>query len=148
MASLSFIPLSAAPTGSASGRLVFRPIWPQVVVPSGPEEGGKGGGSKLDYRWYDGQELRPNWYIYPEEKRKLKDRIIKVAKQKRKIERDLSFARSPAQLGEMMAALNKLQDLLAQLMALHQETVKRWKTHLAAEAEDEMEFMEMLNLIE
>ena len=116
--------------------------------------GNVGGTDWRDWRWFDGQELRPNWYEYPEVQ-KIKKAIVRAAKAKKKVERQLSFAKGQDDLQGLLATLNDLQDRLAALMESYREGLKAWQGAVTRrrvedaqrEADEEAEFMEMLGEI-
>ena len=132
MAYLSFIPCGI-PT---QNRLVFRPFYPQIPT---TVEKNYGGGTNP---WYQDLEMRPNWYAYPE--KKLKKKILSVARKKKKLEETLPYVTSQVVLNTKLADLNKLQDMLSQLMEKHREMLNLHAMQGAAEAEEEAEFMELV----
>jgi len=111
-----------------------------------PAPAGTGAQGGTDYRWYEGQELRPNWYHYPEVK-KLKRELVKAAKAKQKLERDLSFAKGPEDWGALMASLNLLQERIAALLEQYRAMHAAWQAAVARRAEEEEEEAEFMDLL-
>ncbi len=104
--------------------------------PTGQGGAGSGADSQVDWRWYEGQELRPNWYEYPQEVKRLRAQIARAKKRKKKLERSLSFARGADDLQQRLDAVAKLEERLQRLLAL-------WRV---AEQEAD-EFMELITEI-
>lgn len=113
-----------------------------------------GGGSSLTFDewlarhpWVRGLEIRPNWYAYPKQKKKVKAQILKAAREKKSVEQKMSFAKSSGDLTRLLATLNVMQERLAALREMYREGMAAYQTDIAREAEEEAEFMELLTEI-
>jgi alpha-galactosidase len=81
-----------------------------------------------------------------ESKKRIKRNIIRVAKEKKRIEAQVHSQPDAMDFQQLMARLNYAQDLLNELMQHYQESVKREKI-TRDEADEEAEFMELLTVI-
>ena len=127
----------ALPFGNYALDLHFSPVGATPTpTPTGQGGAGSGADSQVDWRWYEGQELRPNWYEYPQEVKRLRAQIARAKKRKKKLERSLSFARGADDLQQRLDAVAKLEERLQRLLAL-------WRV---AEQEAD-EFMELITEI-
>jgi hypothetical protein len=75
------------------------------------------------------------------DKAKLKREIVKAAKKKKRIERELSFAKSPNELQAKIATFNAIQEKLSPLMEFYRRAMEAYKV---AEEEEESELMDLL----
>jgi hypothetical protein len=133
-----------------NGLSVDAVTWGVPVAPPTVQNGdGTGsGGTSLTFAewlarhpWLRDVPIRPNWYQYPADKAKLKREIVKAAKKKKRIERELSFAKSPNELQAKIATFNAVQEKLSTLMEFYRRAMEAYK---AAEEEEESELMDLL----
>lgn len=81
------------------------------------------GGANIPLKWYDDQELRPNWYLYPEERKKLKTELKRVVAQKKLYERVLKTPSANVEtavlrITELQVQLNHLTAVYFQMVSL------------------------------
>lgn len=120
-------------------------------TPSPTPETASSGGSSLTFEewlarhpWLRDLEIRPNWYQYPAEKKKVKAKLLAAAREKKKAERRLSFAKGSDDLDRLLALLAEAQKRYDEMLAAYQEGIALWERARAAEEEEEEEFIEFL----
>lgn len=107
------------------GQFVYQTV--QVTpAPSGPSTGGG--------RWF-------GYYPTFEEKAELKAEIKKVVKEKKRIERILSFSPNREDLVKLIEGLNEAQKRLDALTTEYVYLIESWKTYRRQLDEEEEEFL-------
>lgn len=146
---------SGGPQTPFEGVIVWRSFGTSGATPPPPPDtstiagGGNGGPTQIPWAdwirrhpWLLDVPLRPNWYAYPDQPKALKTALIKVAKKKRSIERDMQFAKGQEELHGLLAALNGTQEVLALLTEQYRSALNLAQARV--DAEEEQEFMELL----
>lgn len=145
------MPISACFRFDATGFTFDRTdqTWDQTICPTGVitiPDVPTGGGQDIWERYRLEYEFKPNWYHFPESKKRIKRNIIRVAKEKKRIEAQVHAQPSAMDFQQLMARLNYAQDLLNELMQHYQESVKREQA-TRDDTDEEAEFMELLTVI-
>lgn len=108
-----------------------------------PETSGGGPSEPLrDWLWYEGQELRPNWYQYPAERRKLKRAIAKAVRQKSAEQKKLERPQD-VDVPATVQAISALQERLTYLAGVH----AKMRADLLAAQQDDEEEAELIELL-
>ena len=84
---------------------------------------------------------------YPEldyGRQELKQEIKKLAKKKKRVELNLQFAKGQSDLDRLLKSLNTIQEKLAVLTEKYREIMNTVRLKAIAEAEEEVEFMDLL----